>query len=150
MRGARCEFEPEPRTPYPTPRTPHPEPRTDNQKKMNTPETIIKPKSVKIATDTHTGRRIVVVGTGYVGLSNAVLLAQHNEVIAVDIVPERVDMLNEKQSPIEDAEISKFLTEKKLDFRASLDTEMAYAEAEFVIVATPTDYNPEKIGRAHV
>jgi UDPglucose 6-dehydrogenase len=83
------------------------------------------------------------VGTGYVGLSNAVLLAQHNQVVAVDIVPERVDMLNDKQSPIKDAEISKFLTEKKLDFRASLDTEMAYADAEFIIVATPTDYNPE-------
>src|SRR5690554_7998472 len=117
---------------------------------MNTIETIINSKSAVKTTNANTGRRIPVVGTGYVGLSNAVLLAQHNEVIAVDIVPERVDMLNKKQSPIEDAEISKFLTEKKLDFRASLDTEMAYAEAEFVIVATPTDYNPEKIGRAHV
>jgi len=110
---------------------------------MNTTETILKQKSKTKTSHPHPRRRIAVVGTGYVGLSNAVLLAQHNEVVAVDIVPERVDMLNKKLSPIEDAEISKFLTEKKLDFRASLDTEMAYAEAEFVIVATPTDYNPD-------
>src|SRR5690554_1308112 len=110
---------------------------------MNTTETILKQKSKTKTSHPHPGRRIAVVGTGYVGLSNAVLLAQHNEVIAVDIVPERVDMLNEKQSPIEDAEISKFLKEKKLDFRATLDAEKAYADAEFVIVATPTDYNPE-------
>src|SRR5690554_5353266 len=110
---------------------------------MNTIETIINSKSAVKTTNANTGRRIAVVGTGYVGLSNAVLLAQHNQVVAVDIVPERVAMLNKKQSPIEDAEISKFLTEKKLDFRASLDTEMAYAEAEFIVVATPTDYNPE-------
>src|SRR5690554_2411539 len=110
---------------------------------MNTTETILKQKSKTKTSHPHPGRRIAVVGTGYVGLSNAVLLAQHNQVVAVDIVPERVAMLNKKQSPIEDAEISKFLTEKKLDFRASLDTEMAYAEAEFIVVATPTDYNPE-------
>lgn len=110
---------------------------------MNTTETILKQKSKTKTSHPHPGKRITVVGTGYVGLSNAVLLAQHNEVVAVDIVPERVAMLNKKLSPIEDAEISKFLTEKKLDFRASLDTEMAYAEAEFIVVATPTDYNPE-------
>ena len=110
---------------------------------MNTTETILKQKSKTKTSHPHPRRRIAVVGTGYVGLSNAVLLAQHNQVVAVDIVPERLDMLNKKLSPIEDAEISKFLTEKKLDFRASLDTEMAYAEAEFIIVATPTDYNPE-------
>src|SRR5690554_587730 len=110
---------------------------------MNTTETILKQKSKTKTSHPHPRRRIAVVGTGYVGLSNAVLLAQHNQVVAVDIVPERVAMLNKKQSPIEDAEISKFLTEKKLDFRASLDTEMAYADAEFIIVATPTDYNPE-------
>ena len=110
---------------------------------MNTTETILKQKSKTKTSHPHPGKRITVVGTGYVGLSNAVLLAQHNQVVAVDIVPERVAMLNKKLSPIEDAEISKFLTEKKLDFRASLDTEMAYAEAEFIVVATPTDYNPE-------
>src|SRR5690554_3780250 len=90
-----------------------------------------------------TAYRIVVAGTGYVGLSNAILLAQHNTVIAIDIVPEKVEMLNNRQSPIEDAEIANFFANKELNFRATLDKEEAYANADFVIVATPTDYDPK-------
>lgn len=87
--------------------------------------------------------KIAVAGTGYVGLSNAILLAQHNEVIAVDIIKEKVDLLNEGQSPIEDSEISSFLSKKKLHFKATLDPKVAYSNADFVIVATPTDYDPK-------
>ena len=87
--------------------------------------------------------KIAVAGTGYVGLSNAVLLAQNNEVKAVDLVAEKVELLNNKKSPIEDKEISEYLSSKELDLEATLDAEYAYKDADFVVIATPTDYDPQ-------
>ena len=88
--------------------------------------------------------KIAVAGTGYVGLSNAILLAQNNEVYAVDIIPEKVEMINQRKSPIVDKEIEEYLSEKKLDLTATLDAEKAYKDAEFVVVAAPTNYDSKK------
>ena len=89
------------------------------------------------------GMKIAVAGTGYVGLSNAVILAQHNEVVAVDIVQEKVDLINSKRSPIEDKEIQEFLAERELNLMATIDMVQAYENADFVIISTPTDYDPQ-------
>lgn len=87
--------------------------------------------------------KVAVVGTGYVGLANAILLAQYNEVVALDIDPVRVDIINQKKSPIIDDEIVDFLRNKTLNFTATLDKQQAYANAQYIIIATPTDYDPE-------
>lgn len=87
------------------------------------------------------GLKIAVAGTGYVGLSLAVLLSQHNHVVAVDVVPEKVDLINKKKSPIQDDYIEKYLAEEKLDLVATLDAKSAYSDADFVVIAAPTNYD---------
>lgn len=87
---------------------------------------------------------IVIAGTGYVGLSLAVLLSQHNHVTAVDIIPEKVDLINQRKSPIQDEYIEKYLAEKNLNLKATLDGESAYKQADIVIIATPTNYDSNK------
>lgn len=88
--------------------------------------------------------KIAVAGTGYVGLSLAVLLAQHHQVTALDIVPEKVEMINNKKSPIRDEYIEKYLAEKELDLTATLNAKEAYSDADFVVIAAPTNYDSKK------
>lgn len=88
--------------------------------------------------------KIAVAGTGYVGLSIATLLAQHNEVVAVDIIPAKVEMINNRKSPIQDDYIEKYLAEKELDLTATLDAESAYSGADFVVIAAPTNYDSKR------
>ena len=88
--------------------------------------------------------KIAVAGTGYVGLSNAVLLAQHNEVYAVDILQEKVDLLNQGKSPIQDKELEQYLSEKELHLTATTDGNSVYSKVDYVIISTPTNYDPKK------
>lgn len=88
--------------------------------------------------------KIAVAGTGYVGLSIATLLAQHHKVMAVDIIPEKVELINRRKSPIQDDYIEKYLAEKSLDLTATLDAEEAYTDADFVVIAVPTNYDSKK------
>lgn len=96
--------------------------------------------------------KIAVAGTGYVGLSIATLLSQHHKVVAVDIVPEKIEMINNRKSPIQDDYIEKYMAEKELDLTATLDAKAAYSDADFVVIAAPTNYDShtQQIGRAHV
>lgn len=95
-------------------------------------------------TDLNKDLKIAVAGTGYVGLSIATLLAQHHQVTAVDVIPEKVEMLNRKQSPIQDDYIEKYLADKPLNLTATLDGAAAYRDADFVVIAAPTNYDPVK------
>ena len=88
--------------------------------------------------------KIAVAGTGYVGLSIATLLAQHNQVTAVDVIPEKVDLINQRKSPIQDEYIERYLAEKSLNLTATLDGKAAYRDADFVVIAAPTNYDPVK------
>ena len=88
--------------------------------------------------------KIAIVGTGYVGLANAMLLAQQNDVIVLDILEEKIKKLNNNISPFKDDDIQNFLDKKDLSFKGTLDKKLAYKDAEFIIIATPTDYDPEK------
>ena len=87
------------------------------------------------------GLKIAVAGTGYVGLSLAILLAQHNHVVAVDVVPEKIELINNKKSPIQDDYIEKYLAKKEQDLIATLDAKAAYSDADYVVIATPTNYD---------
>ncbi len=93
--------------------------------------------------------KIAVAGAGYVGMSIAVLLSQHHEVTIIDILPHKVNLINQKKSPIKDDEIERFLAEKPLNLIATTDGDMAFKEADFVIISTPTDYDPEKTISTH-
>lgn len=89
-------------------------------------------------------KKIAIAGTGYVGLSIATLLAQYNQVTAVDVIPDKVEMLNNRKSPIQDEYIEKYLAEKELNLTATLDAKSAYSNAEFIVIATPTNYDSKK------
>lgn len=88
--------------------------------------------------------KIAIAGTGYVGLSIATLLSQHHEVVAVDVIPEKVDLINNKKSPIQDDYIEEYLANHNLNLKATLDAEMAYKDADFVVVAAPTNYDSQR------